>query len=312
MGADRGGGDRERGGRLPIDHPWGSKAMQALLRWIGPPEPLMLAAIGTLAAVPLLRRWGGGLGRRGTGAAVGVGLLLALWYLIGGQLVTPRLLVERLPYLVAVAFLLGAMLDATQAPRWLVWLAVVLGALAGGWWLIGAPREFPDPWAFVRRLVVPAAILAASIGGLARAGGDARAPAAMLLAAAAGLLVAAGLAGVPTLYLVLAAAIVAAALPFFLVHWLRPGFVFGAAGAFAGGAALGGTASVMWTATRADGLAPALVALGCVFLVAPLAERVGPRGRGLRTAAMPLLWLAAAALPAAAAVLLAWLLGPGG
>lgn len=283
--------------------------MQVVLPWLGAPEPMILAALGTILFVPLIRRFAGAAGLRLTGAALGLGLVMAGWYLFGARLITPRLLFERLPVLVAFGLAVGVLLDLFRAPRLVQWLAAALAALATGWWLVGAPMEFPDPLAFAGRMALPVAIAAVALAGLLRPQPEPAGQSAMLLAAALGLAAAAVLAGLPAPTLAFAASLAAGAAAFFVLQLLFPAVTLGAAGAFPAALALAGSAIAMWIATRASGLAFAFPVLACVFLAAPMAQRIAPRGKVARRVMAPLLWLGAGLLPALAAAFLAWAIG---
>lgn len=102
--------------------------------------PVAAFAIALAAALGLALA-----GRRDlAGAGAAVGLAAALLLVFGVRMVTPRMLPERLPWLVLSAGLGGLVLDLGGARGALAGLAAAATAVAGGWFMLGAPRAVPD------------------------------------------------------------------------------------------------------------------------------------------------------------------------
>ncbi|MCS6855300.1 MAG: hypothetical protein NZ523_11185 [Elioraea sp.] len=100
-------------------------------------RPALASFAVSLIAAALLGR----IAPRAAWLAVPAGLLVGLIDLVGVRLVTPRLLPERLPWLVAASAAVAPFLaDRGHAG----WVASGLAALVGAWWLVGAPRTAPD------------------------------------------------------------------------------------------------------------------------------------------------------------------------
>lgn len=122
------------------------------LNWLGPWQGAALAGVVTLVVAGLARvlRWPGV-----ATAAAGCGLA-AGWLLVLGEIsASPRQLSERLP-LVAVAAAAAGTLLVAAGWRVTAWVLAVPVALAGAWWLGGAPMVLPD----LLRAALPLAALA--------------------------------------------------------------------------------------------------------------------------------------------------------
>lgn len=195
-----------------------------------------LAALATLLLAALLGR----LAPRAAGVAVGLGLAAGLFDLVGVRLVTPRLLPERLPWLVLGAAALGVLCRALS-PRGRPAVAVA-GALVGTWWMLGAPRQLPD----LRQVApdAPALLVGFLLASAPWAPTGGAGPALLVGLAAAAMAGAARLAGAPALVSALSLATAAAAAAWLLAR----------RGAEEGGdmallplaAGLAGAASVAW------------------------------------------------------------------
>lgn len=157
----------------------------------------LLALLVSLAWAALLR--GRGLG----GLALGVGALAGFALVLGVGLASPRQLFERLPALMLGALVLAAPLAFLRA-RWAGAALGAAAALAGAWWLGGAPTWGPDA-ARAAPAMLGAALATALL--MADTAGPWRAPGAALLLA--GLVV---LAAPPGPWVILALALGAASL----------------------------------------------------------------------------------------------------
>jgi hypothetical protein len=100
-------------------------------------------AVAVALGVALIARW-----RRyplPAGIAAGLGVMAGWWAVLGMLTASPRQLPERLP-LLALMLLLAAVLLTALARRW-PWTALpgtLLGAVAAGWWMAGAPQVPAD------------------------------------------------------------------------------------------------------------------------------------------------------------------------
>lgn len=242
---------RERNGRAVIEAvlavlgPWRSPALAFAVA---------VAAAGLARAAPAL-----------TGLALALGLLAGLFDAVGVMLVTPRMLPERLPWLVAAATVAGLVLAPVGLGRWGRRAAIAGLAAAAAWWLLGAPREAAD----LARVAPVAAVLAAgfamALARWRRGGGLAAARRGGLAA----LVLAAGLwlAAAPALFVGLAACAAAAAAGT-LAAARAASAAIGDAGELALAAAIAGTAAVAALAWPEPGviaaaaLSLALLALG--------------------------------------------------
>jgi len=214
-------------------------------------------------------------------AAAGVGLLAGFAVVLGITLASPRQLLERLPALVAMGLLAGALASVRIGP--VAALAVAAGLLGGAWWMAGAPLHPTD---FVHALPVGAALLAAMTAAWWRgAGVSPMAAAWAVLAVGLGLAAARG----PYLPLALAGlAAVALAVP------LRD--AAGAASRLPLALGLAAVAALPLLARGAPAdmaaaAAPALALLAGPALATRLPRRIGPWA-GPPLAAVPALALA--------------------
>lgn len=261
-------------------------------------QPPLLALLLALGVGALVARAGR---PRFAGLGAAVGLAVALFLVFGVRMVTPRMLPERLPWLVLAAGLGGLAGDLLGGRAWLAAVSGVATALGGAWFMLGAPRELPD-LARVAAEAGPVLVgFAVPLWRLVPARGGAAGGA--LALAGAGLL-AAGLwaGGSAAVFQGLAASAAAAAGGLLLAGAVR-GAVPGLAGALVLGAAIGGVAAAAGLAQRG-----ASVWAGCL---APLFGLLaGPRAAGLLALApgsVPAA-LAGPALAGGPVVALAWLL----
>lgn len=207
----------------------------ALLIDLGRPA-IAAFAVSLAAALVLSRRT-----PRFAWLAVPGGLLVGLTDLVGVRLVTPRLLPERLPWLVAASAAAAPLL--TRGKRLGRVIASCLAAAVAAWWILGAPRGAAD----LARAAGPAPVVAGLVLA-ALAPWSVRSPRRDLisLGLAAGASAASlGLAGAAPLFSALAMVTAAAAM----------GTAIGqrsemppASAIVPLAAALGGTASVAWLA----------------------------------------------------------------
>lgn len=263
----------------------------------------------SFALAGVLRLAGGrDAGARLASAAVGFTLVGALVLVLGVPPFPPRTAAQKLPYLVAGGTLLGILLDArgpSRSPAVLLALAlpvVVVGWLA--WGRLAAPT--------VENLVPAGAVLAAGVVAalrLARWRGSETTAPVMLLVAALGLAgVAAQSASISIAQLV--GALAAALGGFLLWNWPVARYPFGWAGLLGGAGGLLALATQTTLFTAASPVALGLLAL--VFL-ADLA--LDPRrldASAWRRALAPVLLALICALPAAAAVAVAFFTGRSG
>ncbi len=238
---------------------------------------------------------------RAAGLGAAVGLAAALFLVFGVRMVTPRMLPERLPWLVLAAGLGGLMGDLVGARAWAAALFSAVTALGGAWFMLGAPRVVPDLWRVAAEAAPVLVAFAVPLWRLvpSRAGGVAAASA----LAAAGLL-AGGLwaGGSAVVFPGLAASAAAAAAGLLLAGSVR-GAGAGLAGALALAAAIGGVAA-------AAGLAQRSFAIWAGCLAPLVGLLLGPRAAGLLALAPASVAgaLAGPLLAGAPLAVLAWLL----
>jgi hypothetical protein len=247
-------------------------------------ESVALPLLVSLAGVAVLRLTSA---PARAGAAVGLSVMAATIWLMGWP-TRPHGVMQKLPWIFAVAWLLGVALDARQSRRFLQWLVLAAGWGVASWWLGGSA------------LAVTAFVLAgaAVIGCLLwsppeRADGVSGAVVASLGLAA--VCFAAGSLALFQLATLLAAALAGAA----LWLWPKARMRFGAAAV--------AVAAITWLALAQAALLliavqpPALVVLGLAFLAAPLVSLLWRRGSRL---AAPIAVAAVSALLAAGALAL--------
>jgi hypothetical protein len=273
------------------------------------PEALVPAAVQPpLVALLLALLVGAGLALAGrprlAGLGAAVGLTAALFLVFGVRMVTPRMLPERLPWLVLAVSLAGLVGEGLGARARLAAGFGVAAALGGAWFMLGAPRQAADLARVAAEAGPVVVAFAVPLWRLVAARGSA-AGAALGLAGAG--LLAAGLwaGGSALVFPGLATSAAAAAAGLLLAGAVR-GAVPGLAGTLVLGAAIGAVAAAAGLAQRGPP-----VWAGCL---APLAGLlVGPRAAGLLALAPGGVAgaLAGTALSGAPLVALAWVLAAG-
>lgn len=263
--------------------------------WAQPPLVAFLASL----ALSLLLAWLGRPRLAGLGAALG--LAAALFLVFGVRMVTPRMLPERLPWLVLACGLGGLVADLLGGRGWLALLGSLAAALGGAWFMLGAPRELPDLARIATEAGPVLAGFAVPLWRLVpvRAGAAAAASA----SAAAGLL-AAGLwaGGSAAVFPGLAASAAAAAAGLLAASPVR-GASAGLAGTLALAGAIGGVVAASGLAQRAPAVWAGCLAPILGLWLGPRAARLlalAPAGAGGA--------VAGTALAGAPVIALAWLL----
>jgi hypothetical protein len=201
------------------------------------------------------------------GVAAALGLLAGLFDVFGVMIVTPRMLPERLPWLVLAAALIGLVLQpAHLGARGKAVLLVCL-VLPAAWWMLGAPRAPAD----LARLALPAPAVAAAFALALAQWRRERGTRPAWRGAAAGAVMAIGfrLAGAPLLFAGLAASVAAAGLGAALGAAGRAGARIGDAGALPLAAGAAGTAVAAGLAWPGTGVVAA-GALGLLVLALPV------------------------------------------
>jgi hypothetical protein len=280
-------------------------------------EPVVQTAVLPFAvaagAAVLLRAVGRGRGTALAGLAVAAGFVAAYLAILGPPPFPPVSASHKIAYIVVAAAAIGLVLDLAAVHTLISRLVLIVAGVAAGAWLIGAQLDLADR----ASLIWPAAPVAA--GWLvvlwrletARRNG---ATAPVMLAVAAAAAAAVALLGRSASIAQLCGGLAAAAAGYALLPWLAPRSGCGRAATAAGGAAFLALATVMVAFTAVTPWAL------LVLLAAFLAER---RGRRFAAVVLPATGVVrrllepvpvafAAALPAAAAVALAWLLSSGG
>lgn len=262
---------------MDLDHP----LIQSVL------VPLLLA----LGAAGLLRHLlGPRNGPRWAAAALGLALLLSSLLLLGLPGGWPTAAMEKLPWVFAVGWLLGLLLEAGRPPRPVQWIAASLLWLGMSWWL-GA-REIGTATASA---LLGAAVLAALHDSVS----ERASAASMSLVASLGLAAVAMLSGSLLLFqlsVLLAAALAGVA----LWVWPRTRIRFGLAAWVTAGIGWLALAHMAALLTPAPPLA--LATLAAVFIAGPIVRRLPLMGK--RVVVEPLVVAAAAGL--LAGVALAW------
>jgi hypothetical protein len=240
--------------------------------------------------------------------AIGIGFISGYLVILGPPPMQPTASMQKLFYIVAVGVTLGVLLDLMR-PR--PGVTRVLGALTPlviiGWFVW--PRLFAIDWGHDWTLLIKAVtfttVAGAILASLYREKGAAVESGVMILLAATGL---AGLAFFAASAVVaqLSGAIAAGAAGLLLWNWPFSRHGFGAAGILGAGGALMGLAAILLFFSEANPLA--LVMLACVFLAAPVAERLAPGRGGFARAMRPLALAAIAAIPTITALGVAFLM----
>jgi hypothetical protein len=226
-------------------------------------ESLALPLLLSLAAIGLFRRLAG---PRHAAVGFGLAVLLATLWMVGWT-VRPAGVMQKLPWIFAGAWLLGAALDAGKADRRLQWLGLLCGWIAACWWL-GTRGTLPG----ISYGVAGAWVLACLL----------RTPEDRSDAAAAAVVAALGLAGVcfvaGSLALFQLAVLLAAAVSgLALWLWPKPRVSFGATGVAVAG--LAWLALAQATLLLVPARPPALALLAASFVTAPLLAQLWPASR---------------------------------
>jgi len=220
-------------------------------------------------------------GRRDlAGAGAAAGLAAALFLVFGVRMVTPRLLPERLPWLVLAAGLGGLMGDLLAVRGLIAGIFAAAMALAGGWFMLGAPRAVPDLARILAEVLPVAAAFAVPLWRLVALRAALSATAASAFSASVLLAVGLYLAGSAGAFVGFAAMVGGASLGLLAAGALR-GAAAGLSGALALAAGLSGVAVAAGLAQRQPavwaGCAAPLVGLAAGSFVA---QRLGlSRGR---------------------------------
>jgi hypothetical protein len=216
-------------------------AMMPLLpeAWIPAAWQPPVAAFAIALAMSLVLAFAGRRDLAGAGAAAG--LVAALFLVFGVRMVTPRLLPERLPWLVLAAGLGGFVADLIAARGLIAGLLAAATALAGGWFMLGAPRAAPDLARIVAEALPVAAAFAVPLWRLVPLRAGASATAASALSASALLAVGLFVAGSAAAFVGFAAMVAGAAGGLLAVGVMR-GAGAGLSGALALAAGLAGVA----------------------------------------------------------------------
>jgi hypothetical protein len=210
------------------------------------------------------------------GVAAALGLIAGLFDVFGVMIVTPRMLPERLPWLVLAAALVGLVLQpAHLGARGKAMLLVCL-VLPSSWWMLGAPRTLADLARLVLLAPAVAAAFALALAQWRRERGTR--PAWRAAAAGAAMAVGLWLAGAPLLFVGLAASVAAAGLGAAFGAAGREGARIGDAGTLPLAAGIAGTAVAAGLAWP-DAMVIAAATLGILVLAVPLPEH-GTEHRG--------------------------------
>ncbi|MFT6581231.1 MAG: hypothetical protein ACJAU6_001664 [Alphaproteobacteria bacterium] len=291
---------------------------QASYIWKGDfdlPEGLFIQTVlipGVAAAFAAGLLWFVGGGDRGFAAAsgaIGIGVLAAYLAVLGAPPAPPAAAMQKLFYIVAGGTLLGILLDMLRAP---IGMTRVLGALAPTIiivWLAWRPLmglDWGEDWMLALKVVAFAAIAGAILSSLYRDRGAAVESGVLVLVAAAGL---AGLAffGSSAVVAQMSGALAAASGGLLLWNWPFSRHGFAAAGVLGAGGALVSLAAILLLFSETEPLA--LLVLAGVFVTGAAARRAAP-GRGtFSRAARPVVLGVIAAIPALAALGVAFLAG---
>jgi hypothetical protein len=238
--------------------------IEAALALLGPWRSPALAFAVALGAALLVRPV-----PAMAGVAAALGLLAGLFDVFGVMIVTPRMLPERLPWLVLAAALVGLWLQRVQlGSRGKAVLLVGL-VLPASWWMLGAPRNLPDLMRVAPLAPPVAAAFVLALTQWRRERGTQ--PGWRSAAAGAALVAGFSLAGAPALFSGLAACAVAAACGATLGVADREGARIGDAGTLPLAAGIAGTAVAAGLAWP-NAMVIAAAALGVLVLALPLPD----------------------------------------
>ncbi len=229
--------------------------------WRSPALAFAVALVAALLVRPVPRM---------AGVAAALGLLAGLFDVFGVMIVTPRMLPERLPWLVLAAALAGLALQPAHLGARGKAVLVACLVLPASWWMLGAPRTLAD---LTRVALLAPAVAAAFALALAQWRRE-RGTRPAWRGGAAGAVMAAGLwlAGAPMLFAGLAASVAAAGLGAGLGAAERDGVRIGDAGTLPLAAGIAGTAVAAGLAWP-DPVVIAAAALGVLVLALPLPDQ---------------------------------------
>jgi hypothetical protein len=239
--------------------------IEAALALLGPWRSPALAFAVALGAALLVRA-----APAMAGVAAAVGLLAGLFDVFGVMIVTPRMLPERLPWLVLAAALAGLVLQpAHLGARGKAVLLVSL-VLPSSWWMLGAPRSLADLMRVALLAPAVATAFALALAQWRRERGTQ--PAWRGAAAGTVLVMGFSLAGAPGLFSGLAACVAAAGLGAALGVAGRQGARIGDAGTLPLAAGIAGTAVAAGLAWP-NPMVIAAATLGVLVLALPLPDQ---------------------------------------
>jgi hypothetical protein len=283
--------------------------------WVTVPDNLLIdtalipGLVAVFAAGLLWFIGGADRGYAAAAGAIGIGFIAGYLVILGPPPAPPAASTQKLFYVVAVGVTLGVLLDLMRLPPGVM---RALGGLAPlvivGWFIW--PRLLAIDWGhdgtMLIKAVAFAAIAGAVLASLYRERGAAVEPGVMILVAAMGL---AGLAffGSSAVVAQLSGVVAASAAGLLLWNWPFSRHGFGAAGILGAGGALMGLTAILLFFSETNPMA--LAVLTCVFLAGPMAERLAPGRGGFARAMRPVALGAIAAIPALAAMGVAFLMG---
>ena len=273
---------------------------------------LVPGAVAVFAAGLLWFIGGADRGYAAAAGAIGIGFVAGYFVMLGVPSAPPVSSTQKLFYVVAGGTALGVLLDLMRPPPALTRAAgAMTPSVIIGWfvWQRLFAMDWGNDWGLIVKAVAFAAVAGAALASLYRDRGAAVEPGVMILASAVGL---AGLAffGASAVVAQLSGVVAAAAGGLLLWNWPFSRHGFGVAGVLGGGGALMGLAAILLFFSDANPLA--LAVLACVFLAAPLAERVTPGRGGLARAMRPIALAVVAAIPVLAALGVAFLMDGAG
>lgn len=240
------------------------------------------------------------------GLALLIGFFTAYWLVLDAPPWPPRGASHKIAYIGVAAAALGFLLDLARMPPLGVRIAIVIGALAGAVWLIGARLDPGDPMTWLWPTLPIVLIWMIVLGRLeARADDRLAAPTLLLVAAVGASLVA--LTGRSASIAQLSGALAAATAGYAIWNWPVERMEIARAALFGAGAIWLGFMTQLVLFTRAE--LWALVALLIVFAADKPAQRavarVLPSGNWLERVVGPVAHGALVAIPAVAAVAIA-------